>query len=89
MSKLARWVPPQCEWCGREFEESDEMERHRCPNAGGAEMGIDAPFEQTTKNYRTGRILHLHTGRDLDRPFPWLRGELDGLGPSKWWRGKK
>jgi hypothetical protein len=74
MSKYERWVPPSCEWCGCEFESESEMERHRCRHAGDAGLGVDAPSD-----WSDSRV----------RPFPWRRGELDGIGRSSWKKGKK
>lgn len=70
---LERWVPPSCEWCGREFDEAEDLERHRCMYRGDSGMGVEAPMEW---------------GDERKRPFAWARGELDGIGSGDWKRGK-
>jgi len=72
--RLERWVPPCCEWCGREFEEPDEMVDHRCRDRVDSGLGVEAPMEWDDVR---------------KRPFAWARGELDGIGSGSWKKGKK
>jgi hypothetical protein len=71
--RLERVLAPCCEWCGMEFEEPEEEERHGCRWAHEGGLGVEAPMEWDDER---------------KRPFAWGRGELDGIQGGNWQKGK-